>query len=212
MYETVSYGCLVIDIPRSRMTPERQAELFDVVIDLVREVGYEGLTLDAVAARAKTSKATLYRQWQGKPGLVVAALQCHKPHVEPPPPAASLAEDLELLARDAENHDDAGQDVKLTYGLMHAAATDEAFGAAVRETFLEPALAGIADIFSRASARGEIADDPQLFRELATSLASRYLFALHFGGDTGIVEGGRRHVDLIIKPLLGLKPTFTEQL
>ena len=41
----------------------------------VRETGYEGLTLDAVAARAHVSKATLYRQWTGKATLVAHALK-----------------------------------------------------------------------------------------------------------------------------------------
>lgn len=179
-----------------------------MVIDLVREVGYEGLTLDAVAARAKASKATLYRQWEGKPRLAVAALAAHKSRQDLPQPADSLSEDLELLVSGLA----AGQDAKLTYGLMHAAATDEAFGEAVRETILEPALAGLVDIFSRAAARGEIADDPDLFQELAISIASRHLFAMHLGGGGELVGNARRHIDLIINPLLGLNPTATEQI
>ncbi len=55
---------------RSRLTPEREAELYAAVLDLLREVGYDALTMDAVAARTRASKATLYRQWQGKPELV----------------------------------------------------------------------------------------------------------------------------------------------
>ncbi|MFE5606083.1 TetR family transcriptional regulator, partial [Streptomyces sp. NPDC056540] len=41
---------------RSRITPERQAELHEAVLDLLRDVGYEALTMDAVAARTKSSK------------------------------------------------------------------------------------------------------------------------------------------------------------
>ena len=50
-------------VRRSRITPEREAELYRAVLDLLREVGYDALTMDAVAARTKSSKATLYRQW-----------------------------------------------------------------------------------------------------------------------------------------------------
>ena len=44
---------------RRRLTPEREAELYTGVLDLLREVGYDGLSMEAVAARARCSKATL---------------------------------------------------------------------------------------------------------------------------------------------------------
>lgn len=64
---------------RSRITPEREAELYEAVLDLLREVGYDALTMDAVAARTKSSKATLYRQWGGKAELVAKAVRHNKP-------------------------------------------------------------------------------------------------------------------------------------
>ncbi len=66
--------------PRLRMKPERLAELFEVVRALLLDAGYERLTLDAVAARARMSKATLYRHWGGsKLDLVMAALTHQRP-------------------------------------------------------------------------------------------------------------------------------------
>src|ERR1700756_903804 len=64
---------------RSRITHEREAELYEAVLDLLREVGYDALTMDAVAARTKSSKATLYRQWGGKAELVAKAVRHGKP-------------------------------------------------------------------------------------------------------------------------------------
>lgn len=52
---------------RTRLTPERESELYGAVLDLLREVGYDALTMDAVAARTRSSKATLYRQWGASP-------------------------------------------------------------------------------------------------------------------------------------------------
>jgi AcrR family transcriptional regulator len=43
----------------SRITPEREAELYEAVLDLLREAGYDGLTMDAIATRTRSSKATL---------------------------------------------------------------------------------------------------------------------------------------------------------
>ncbi|MFJ2114698.1 TetR/AcrR family transcriptional regulator, partial [Streptomyces sp. NPDC087850] len=65
--------------PRSRITPERETELYRAVLDLLREVGYDALTMDAIASRTRSSKATLYRQWKGKPQLVATALRRSKP-------------------------------------------------------------------------------------------------------------------------------------
>jgi AcrR family transcriptional regulator len=62
---------------------DREAELFAAVLDLLREVGYDRLTMDAVSARAHVSKATIYRHWPGKAELVVDALrQQHFDRVE----------------------------------------------------------------------------------------------------------------------------------
>jgi AcrR family transcriptional regulator len=42
--------------------------------ELLAEDGYRGLTVEAVAARAKVGKATIYRWWAGKETLVADAL------------------------------------------------------------------------------------------------------------------------------------------
>ncbi len=60
--------------PRSKITPERAQELYTAVLELLRESGYESLTMEGVASRTRCGKSTLYRQWGSKPELVVAAL------------------------------------------------------------------------------------------------------------------------------------------
>lgn len=51
----------------------REAELLAVTLQLLQEEGYDGLTVDAVAATARASKATVYRRWPTKAELVLAA-------------------------------------------------------------------------------------------------------------------------------------------
>src|SRR5882757_4568739 len=51
----------------------RETELLDVTLRLLQQEGYDGLTLDAVAATARASKATVYRRWPTKAELVLAA-------------------------------------------------------------------------------------------------------------------------------------------
>lgn len=42
--------------------------------ELLGELGYGGITIEAVAARAGVGKSTIYRQWSGKLDLVEAAM------------------------------------------------------------------------------------------------------------------------------------------
>ena len=51
----------------------REAELLAVTLELLQEHGYDRLTVDAVAAKARASKATVYRRWPSKAELVLAA-------------------------------------------------------------------------------------------------------------------------------------------
>jgi AcrR family transcriptional regulator len=46
----------------------------EAVLAILNEVGYGGLTMEAVAARAGTSKPTLRRRWRSRQRLVVTAL------------------------------------------------------------------------------------------------------------------------------------------
>src|SRR6195952_5896299 len=53
----------------------REAAICQAVVELLNETSYESVTMDAVAARAKASKATIYRRWANKDDLVIDALQ-----------------------------------------------------------------------------------------------------------------------------------------
>ncbi len=53
----------------------REAKILACVLELLSEVGYDALTFEAVARRAQSSKATLYRRWETKRDMVVAAVK-----------------------------------------------------------------------------------------------------------------------------------------
>ncbi|HWC23179.1 MAG TPA: TetR/AcrR family transcriptional regulator [Flexivirga sp.] len=54
---------------------EREAAILQTVLNLLAEVGYDALTFEGVARRAGASKATLYRRWNTKRDMVVAAIK-----------------------------------------------------------------------------------------------------------------------------------------
>ena len=71
--------------PSSRRGAATEAAILDAVTEAVAEVGYVGVTVDGVAARARASKATVYRRWPGgKPDLVAAALRRGADGAAPP--------------------------------------------------------------------------------------------------------------------------------
>lgn len=52
----------------------RDAEILEATIDILAEAGFDSMTMDMVAARAKAGKATVYRRWSSKAELVREAL------------------------------------------------------------------------------------------------------------------------------------------
>src|SRR5438445_7159203 len=64
--------------PALKLDPEREQAILGATLEVLAETGYDALRLDVIAARAKASKATLYRHWPSKADLVVAAVKCYK--------------------------------------------------------------------------------------------------------------------------------------
>ena len=61
-------------VRRRRRGQELENALLTAAWDELNEHGYDALTIDAVAARAGTSRPVLYRRWPGKHELVRAAI------------------------------------------------------------------------------------------------------------------------------------------
>ena len=65
-----------------------RSNVLTATAELLREVGYGALTIEAVAARSGVAKSTIYRHWSGKPQLVADAFShVHtRDDIEAPPP------------------------------------------------------------------------------------------------------------------------------
>jgi AcrR family transcriptional regulator len=145
---------------RSRFTAKRESELYETVLELLGEVGYDGLTMDAVATRTRTSKATLYRQWGGKVELVVEAMRHKRSGVVADVDTGSLREDLDvLLDRAAESSME--ETSSLMRGLAVAMHRHPDLGRVFRERILNVELEAFQRVLRHAVDRGEIhADNP----------------------------------------------------
>ncbi|MFJ9377202.1 TetR/AcrR family transcriptional regulator [Streptomyces sp. NPDC101455] len=141
---------------RSRLTPEREGEIYAAVVQSLREVGYEALSMQEVAVRAKCSTATLYRKWQGKPALVVAALRHQQPHPDADPEidTGSLRGDLHALADRLASI--APTEHELMAAMAHAALGQPELARIMREQLADPAEGVLDRALHRAMDRGEI--------------------------------------------------------
>ncbi|NNN33198.1 TetR/AcrR family transcriptional regulator [Streptomyces sp. S3(2020)] len=143
---------------RSRISPEREAELYAAVLDLLREVGYEALTMDAIATRTRCSKATLYRQWTSKPELVAQALRQTKGNVVGDIDTGSLRGDFHELVGQLDD-EELRRETALVRGLIHAVHTQPDLLRALRDLIVAPDPTGLEEILRRAVDRGEVRPD-----------------------------------------------------
>jgi AcrR family transcriptional regulator len=138
----------------------RDVALRNAAIALLAEIGYDRLTMDAVAARAQSSKTTIYRRWPGKAELVVDALHCLK-GTPSAPDTGSLRGDLEAIAKESASTD-SQLDAQLMMGLITALARDAELRDVFRERLIDPHTANLKAVFERAIVRGEVSSDRNL--------------------------------------------------
>ena len=177
--------------------------VFAAVLDELTERGYRRLTVDAVAARARVSKASLYRRWPGKPELVLAAVQAALPDPEQLPDTGTLRGDLVGFFAATATHlqGPAGPALRGVLGdvLADPGSAEELEGARRRGR----SAAQLRTLVRRAVQRGELAPDvPEAVtdRQLEAGLAlvrHRYLWEGRVPD-----ELAEQVVDEIVLPLL----------
>ena len=184
---------------RPRVEGRREAEILDAAVDLLCHVGYDKLTMDAVAAEAKASKATLYRRWTTKSSLVVDAILRTKEALQVSDvDTGNLRDDLVQMACGHGGLSDT-RSSQLMAAMVTALHHDSEFAAEFRTRVLEPKIDVSRQIFERARARGEITADLDLDL-LAPALAGIILHRSFVLGQPTDDKTVARVVDEIIVP------------
>ena len=186
-------------VTRPRVEGVREAEILDAALYVLGDVGYDRFTMDAVALRAKASKATLYRRWNGKVSLVIDALHHGHQHGEhEQPDTGSLREDLIATFCGAGGLTDKPE-VDTFGAILTAIARDADFAEAFRREVLAPKLAATSQLFERAKARGEIREDVDI-ELLAPALAGIVLHRFFMIGEAPTKDLITSVIDQIILP------------
>lgn len=175
----------------ARRSERARRAILDAALELIGEMGYPRLTIEAIAARAGVGKQTIYRWWPSKAAVLLDAFtaQGETPGGETPeggepalPDTGDLEADLKLVLRGAVDQMNAP-----AYDLPARALTAEGLvnpelGAHFVARVLEPGLRLLAERLRAAQEAGQIGRDvdPDVVVELVCGpLTHRWLLRTH---------------------------------
>lgn len=178
----------------------RETAILAATLAVLKSHGYAALTMDAVAAAAQASKATIYRRWASKAELVRAALDTlDADQAAAIPDTGELRRDL-VAAMSSLREKATGPYVALMREVMAAAKYDATLATLLREHTESEDLSPFHHVLRRAIRRGDLrrSTDADLVHDVAEALVLRQL-QLDLPFDTAFIE---RTVDRVLLPLL----------
>jgi AcrR family transcriptional regulator len=157
----------------------RTARIRTAVVDATLQEllanGYGEFSVDGVASRSGVSRATLYRRWGGRDGLVVDAVEWFGVSHADVPDSGCFDEDLRRWARSVQGL----LTDPTTASLVRAVLVADSQGARnVRRRFWRSRLQRVRPIVQRAIVRGDIPDDvdaDEVIRHVGAPLYYRFL-------------------------------------
>lgn len=152
--------------PRRRGAVLERA-ILEAALEQLGTVGWNGLTMEGVAARAQTGKAAVYRRWPSKEDLVADALQAGLPNLTEAPDLGNVREDLLELCRRVREAMFSQPGFALRSVLHECDVTQaERFNRVILGGVVEPTMRLLRAVIHRGIARGEVradADNPYVF-------------------------------------------------
>lgn len=189
-----------------RRGKELEKAILETGWDQLMEQGYTRFTFEAVAERAKTGKAVLYRRWPTKASLLLAVINHHAGPPLDAPDTGSLREDTIILLRSVNRLGDSAASL---FSIVLGTYFDgtETTPSALRTQLLGDRRLGMARIIDLAVGRGELSAAPsELVSTLPLDLLRHQLImTLQPVPEATIVE----IVDTAFLPLLDLKKPAT---
>ena len=181
----------------------RDEALRQAALELVAEIGYDRLTIEAVAARVKASKATVYRRWNSKAELVADAFACGAFADGEPPDTGDLRSDLLALAERIWLGGEPVPRSQVMAGMLSAILGDPDLREALKGVATPPAVA--TTIVERAVARGEI-PAPRDLDTILSVVPGVCMFRLMKTGAAPDRQFFESLLDEVILPALGYSP------
>jgi len=181
----------------------RDPEILEAALDVLAETGYDGMTIDMVAARAKAGKATLYRRWSSKGELVIEAVACMKQiDLGSLPDTGTLRGDFVAMIK-PHSIEDSQRKLKIMTGLLAMLSKDPELADTALESIMEPRVAANRIFLRRAIDRGEIAagTDIEAIAMLSQAMATYRVMILRKPVDRAFILSV---LDGVVMPAVGL--------
>ena len=184
----------------------RDPEILDATLEVLAETGYDGMTIDMVAARAKAGKATVYRRWASKSELVIDAVACMKGadiDFAALPDTGTLRGDLVAMIK-PHSIEDGAKKLQVMAGLVSMLSRHPELADTVRDAVIGPRARVNRIFLQRAIDRGEIpADvDIDLLSQVGGAMATHRTLMLRKPVDRAFVLSV---IDGVILPACGLR-------
>ena len=160
--------------PRGRGRPrdaERHAAILQATRDLILEVGYTRVTIDAVAKRAGASRTTIYEWWGHRAPLVEEAI--FSDYGEwPVPDTGRFEDDLARLVEELVSEMTRPHVARAFPALSAEFQADPELKAELRARYGDPMTRRWREVFARASERGELPAGTQAEAALQLTLGA----------------------------------------
>ncbi|MEN2741149.1 TetR/AcrR family transcriptional regulator [Microbacterium sp. X-17] len=185
----------------------RDPEILEAAIDVLAETGYDRMTVDMVAARARAGKATLYRRWPSKAELVLDAVACMKKgafDLDRLPDTGTLRGDLIAMIK-APRLEDSARKMQVMAGIVSVLSHSPELADAAEEALIAPRRTANRVLMQRAKDRGEVAADRDI--DLVSTVSSAMVMQRMLMERKPVTrEFVVSIIDGIILPALGLTP------
>jgi AcrR family transcriptional regulator len=183
----------------------RDPEILEAAIEVLAETGYDGMTMDLVATRAKAGKATVYRRWSSKAELVLEAVSCMKSgdiDYDHLPDTGTLRGDLLAMIK-PHSIEDAKRKLEVMAGVISMLSRAPELADAANAALVEPRAKANRILFQRAIDRGEISADcdVETLSLISPSMASYRVLILRKPVDRAFLLS---LIDGVILPAVGL--------
>jgi AcrR family transcriptional regulator len=183
----------------------RDVAILDAAIGILAEVGYDAMTMDLVADRARAGKATVYRRWASKPDLVLDAIRRMKREqvdLDHLPDTGTLRNDLLGLFR-PQPAEEAERKLRAMAGLSTLVAQHSVLADAAHDALVKPWVEANLILMRRAVDRGEVstAADLQTVAQVMPAMGAYRTLILHKPFDLAFLL---QMIDGLVLPALGL--------
>lgn len=142
---------------RPRSVKSHQAML-QATLELLGEVGFDNMSIEAIAKRAKIGKTTIYRRYSSKEELVADAIESIREKISIPN-TGNLWSDIDKLIENAAQITQTPVGKQTVAMIISSAASNARFAQIYQTKYLQPRRQAFATVLERAKARKEIPAD-----------------------------------------------------